>query len=167
MQLKIKGSRWGLKKCTYLQGQKSVVSWLVNIEGDYREFLTRGVWCAGLLPPHSWVQLCFDLYVFSNTVCLLALSSLVCKFHAMSESYSLWDVSFTVDTCSLFSLCCTESQFFPVTKVASLQQEPTDPHMFVFVFPGPLWSSVLVLLGSPVQVRSYFLQWSSCNFLII
>lgn len=113
MQLKIKGSRWGLKKCTYLQGQKSVVSWLVNTEGDYREFLTRGVWCAGLLPPHSWVQLCFDLYVFSNTVCLLALSSLVCKFHAMSESYSLWDVSFTVDTCSLFSLCCTESQFFP------------------------------------------------------
>lgn len=167
MEWKIKGSWCGLKKCTYLQAQKSIVSWLVNTEGDYREFLTRGVWCAGLLPPHSWVQLCFYMYVFPNTVCLLALSSLVCKFHAMSESYSLWDVSFTVDTCSLFSLCYTESRFFPVTKVASLQQQPTDPCTFVFVSPGPLWASVLVLLGSSVQVTSYFLQWSSCNFLII
>lgn len=56
--------------------------------------------------------------------------------------------------------------FFPTTKAASFQQQLTDPYRFICisrVSDHPL----LLLLGSPVKVMSYFLQQSSCNFLIM
>jgi len=140
-----------------------VLVWLVNGEGGYKEFLTRGVWYGGFLPPHSWMHLCFYMYVFSNIVYLFA--SLVYKCH--TESYSLWDVEFTIDAFSLFALCYPESQFLPATKLVSLQQQLADICRFVFAFLGPLLLSCARTSGSPVKVTIYFLQWSGCSFLIM
>lgn len=100
---------WG-KETTY-RGRNLLLVWIVNREGCYRKFLTRGVWGGGFLPSHSYVQLWFCMYIFSNRIALSSLlslitfSSLICKFYAMSDSYNLWDISFSVDTCSLFSPC--------------------------------------------------------------